>query len=749
MVDGIGREQKRGSFLWTRHSYGRTSLQITRADSRLADRWSGEIPLRKVNHPNYLERNAIYNERVGHYVEEIFQTEKPAPVGYISPKRYRPRMTKHIADPRVGILASPVPPTDAATAARFDTHDLGDYEHLLFSALAWSTSATYVLAGEMGSGKSATMTFMRDVLERKRKAACSATCHDCTPVVVFLSLDSGTRYTAPNTDVVARVREDIINALHGKLRELLITDDRIDTFLAFTASTNEQKFYRFSAFHTQITMLQLQQGLAWSNLSSIQKTDTLLNFVSQLGNPEVQLDALMAIASFIRRTVRQDNSCFVILLDNIDRHFEPSKQLAILMLVFGFQDTGIRVLLAMRHTSFEGLASNAAFSFSYIQHAGPEPLAVGLERLRHYMKNWDSWLDKSRLTTLERTSLHDRARAIVELLDGRSFYRSRIAALAGGSIRAGLTLLARLFLNNTIPFEQGEATHKQDWLRAILLADAEDQHLAADDRYVTNVFSDPKTATFTWGPIRIMQLVNAFAGARSARNAKTVCTLAQELLGGGADDEILSAVNHLLKDTRPLLWVDGAYSFSSYSEMLARNDIFYLTQAGRSYYRLLLRDSVYLQEAMFAITWPGRAAPRDVDCRSSFGRSRGSRALADILINEDFEQYARLMRMTGRAPQLPSFRVELISVVIAAALAQSAVESMRTGIRDVMSASDMLSECHSWSEVLRKAQQRVTDLGISAPRVLLTAMEHAAGGISVAEAAILGTRNAPSPASAN
>jgi hypothetical protein len=665
--------------------------------------------MRKVNHLMY-GRNAPYNDAVGQYVEEMLQTEKREPVDYIAPLRYRPRLAKHTMpkkDPRIEIITHQ-PASDPTGVARYDIGDLGRYEHLLFASLAWHTSSTYVLAGEMGSGKSATMTFLRDVLQRERKGRCAAQCHDCHPIVVFLSLDAGTRYTAPNTDIVARVRDDLNDSLHAELRRLLPTADIINKFDLFTETASDQKFHRFSVFKTERTVTLMQHGVAWSSLDPLQKTDFLLNWVKQQNTPEVRLDALMAIASFIRETVRMDQSCFVILIDNIDRHFDPTKQLGILQMVFGLQTTGVKVLLAMRHTTFAGLESNAAFSFSYILHAGPDPLEVGLERMRHYSARWDSWLEKSKLTELERACLQGRLNAVMTLLqDRRSHYRQHLAALAGGSIRAGLTLLVKLFINFTIPFEHDEPVYKQDWLRAALLGDTDDQHLPADDRYIANVFANPKDANFSWAPLRLLQLVNGFYVTRAARNAKTIWTLAKEILGGPDDDELLAAMNHLLQDTRPLLWVDGAYSFASSGDLLARNNVCHVTRAGRGYMRRLLRDSVYLQETLFSVSWPERSVPREVDSGSAVGRSRGARAIADVLITEDFQQYERLMSIASRKTHLPALRIDPIGVVIAATLAESQVESMKNSVKDALSAADTLSECNSWLEIFRRAKERL------------------------------------------
>ncbi len=709
-----------------RHSYSLHLVGVRRVTiiCTYNRRWTRELrSMQKVNHPNYLERNAAYNGRVAAYVDEVFQTERPGPLGYVSPKRYHPRTPKDIADGKAEIISADVSPSDPTTPRRFAIDDLGDYEHILFSALAWATSNTFVLGGEMGSGKTATVTFIRDVLTRSRLAPCMATCADCKPVIVFLSLDAGTRYTSPTSDVVAAVRDELIDALHKELRRLLITDSLTDPFVNFTVISTDQKFHRFARFLTQRTVTQLRQGQAWTTLDDTQKTDLLLDYVRNSGSAEAQLDSLMAIASYIKSTVRQDHACFVILLDNIDRHFEPSKQLSILRLIFGLQSTGIRVLLSMRPTTFEGLESNAAFSFSYIQHAGPEPLTIGLKRIQHFLAQ-ETWLADSRLTVFERTCLRDRLGAIAALLEVRSIHRSRLAALSGASIRSGLTLLGRLAVNNTIPFDATEPPHKQDWLRAILLGDTEDQHVATDDRYVTNIFADQRQASFRWAPLRLLQLTTALYMVRSARNATTLCTLLHAMLGEDGEDEILAAVNHLLKDTRPLLWVDGAYSYSTYGELLARNDVFHATQAGRAYIRKLILDSVYLQECLFAVAWPGRAAPRDVDCRTSVGRSRGTRALCDILVVEDCEQHQRLLTFTSRSSHLPAFRFQPISPPIVATLAEASVESMRVGIRDSVTASDTAAECQAWREVLQKASDRISLLKLTVPGNLMRARAH-------------------------
>lgn len=688
--------------------------------------------MQKVNHLNYAGRNGTYNERIGPYVDEIFQTETPEPLGYLSPRRYRAISPGHLAAPRATVIYERVKPADPEAPGRFELNDLGDYEHLLFSALAWAPSATYVLAGEMGSGKTATISYLSDVLKRNRRP-CSMSCKTCKPVVVLLSLDAGTRYTSPNVDVVASVRDDLINALHGRLREIFIKEELPDRFIHFTAEASEQRYARFSGFQTKLTVMQLTYGQAWQTLDPMQKTDLLLDYIRGLGSPEAQLDALMALAAFTKHTIRQDNTCFVIIIDNIDRHFEPSKQLAILLLIFGLQETGVRVLIAMRHTTFEGLGSNAAFSFSYISHAGPAPLTVGLERIRYYLNAFDLWLAEARLTVYEKTCLRDRLKAVANLLEYDTKHRGRLAALAGSSIRCGLTLLTRLLVNNTIPSDASEAPHKQDWLRAALLADSDDQHLVYNDRYIANVFSDGRSGNFSWIPLRLLQLVNAFYSARPSRNASTLMTLLQELFGTDRDEDYLAAANYLLKDTRPLLWVDGAYSYATMSELLSRNDVFSTTTAGRAYLRKLLIDNVYLQECLFAVSWPGRGAPRDVDCRTPVGRSRGARALCEILVDDDCAQYQRLIAVAARNPHLPWARLGLISLKITSTLAESSAESISRNIVGIESASDGLSECQSWLETIDKTMRQLKDLKLVLPSALVRSRQHVESAIRGAD----------------
>src|SRR4051794_36407133 len=99
---------------------------------------------------NY-EHNRQYNVAVKAVVQNIFQHQDVRPLGY-RPSRDTP--THSLLRPsKFARKVTQAPTQLPSELARFDISDLQSYERVVFACCAWGDYDTYVLTGEMGSGK--------------------------------------------------------------------------------------------------------------------------------------------------------------------------------------------------------------------------------------------------------------------------------------------------------------------------------------------------------------------------------------------------------------------------------------------------------------------------------------------------------------------------------------------------------------------------------------------------------------------
>lgn len=165
----------------------------------------------------YGSDNERFNKAAGPIVGEIFQTQDAAPVGYIFARPSRPEPRDWKPSSFVQLIRQPysVPKKEKI---RFDLSGLGEYERVIFSCIAWGDYPTYVLTGEMGSGKSTTTKLIRTVLERQRLETCGI-CEKCDPVIITLDFNEGFRIK--NTDALVRkFHKSLYNKLRSNLRKL-------------------------------------------------------------------------------------------------------------------------------------------------------------------------------------------------------------------------------------------------------------------------------------------------------------------------------------------------------------------------------------------------------------------------------------------------------------------------------------------------------------------------------------------------
>ncbi len=109
-------------------------------------------------------------------------------IGYVPARMSSPILPPSKA---VATIDPPPEPQDPnEMSKRFNLSGVGEYEKGLLSCLLYGEYSTYALTGDMGSGKTATLNHLVEVLRRPRLKTCGV-CKHCVPIVITLNFNAG------------------------------------------------------------------------------------------------------------------------------------------------------------------------------------------------------------------------------------------------------------------------------------------------------------------------------------------------------------------------------------------------------------------------------------------------------------------------------------------------------------------------------------------------------------------------------
>jgi hypothetical protein len=247
------------------------------------------------------------------------------------------------------------------------------------------------------------------------------------------------------------------------------------------------------------------------------------------------------------------------------------------------------------------------------------------------------------LSEVHRAALLRRLVYISDVLREQPPALEKVLALTGGSIRHALFLFERAVLGSAVRFDL-VPRYGDELLRLVLHGRTELRHMGQGDKLVANIFVRPDDGSFSLLLLRILQLVYVMREP-SERRCRYLLFLLQNV-GAYSDSEVLAAFNYLLQVRRPLIWVDGKDKYQSHEHLVDSNDVLYLTEAGKRYFRNLSRDLEYCQEAFVALDWPtdgpGEGLPRSVNYQHLSARFSVLRKCLRVVAWRDVEEISLL-----------------------------------------------------------------------------------------------------------
>jgi len=615
---------------------------------------------------NFYSFNTKFNKATEPLVGDIFQTESTGPVGYIQTRPFVPLQERYyVLRSQLGAVQSEqqIPPPQKN---RFDLSGLGEYERILFSCLAWGEYSTYVLTGEMGSGKTTSADYVMEALRRPRSTTCGQ-CHECSgPILITIDFNKGFN-SANSTKIMRSFRLLLYSRLKAELRRIFRRDGLTDRFLKFIQE--DKNLNDFSLFDDFAQECETDD---WLNETQAGKTNGLFKYISDKSQDVIdQLEMLMLLVAFSKEEARPDSACLALLLDNIDS-VTPEAQFELLVEILSLQEFArIKVLVPMRRSTFERLNNHAAYSFGIINHSGPRPVDIVKARIEYYLRVWDDLPQVRVLEPQHAGALRQRLRYIASEFEHKNSVLEKVFWLSGASLRQSLFMFERVVNNSVIEYDK-DPHYRDEVLRAILHGSSPDQEISSSDRFVANILIDPGSGEFSLICIRILQFVHEFAELPNYRNVRNLLATILAVNPRWTSKVVQKALNYLLHIKRPLLWVDGKSSYDSPTQMIDCNDRIYITEAGYCYLTRLLLDLEYFQEASIGVEWKKSSnLPEFVNYTSLLDRFALLRLCLRAVMLQDFEETLRFRRWIGKREDFPDVRIRMISNRILAALGET------------------------------------------------------------------------------
>lgn len=568
----------------------------------------------RVNITRYSEKNLDFNNKMNVLINEIFQAERIGEIGYqmSTNENFKEIRYKNIFDDHKFIInpeSNKFPPDYDES----EDEELGPVEKKIVAYLNSFSMTIIVITGALGCGKTATLEFVRKYLKKKNKEKCKKIKIEKImplPFIIYINFNEG--YSGDNFyELIEEFEIDLFVKLKRVMGIIYSNYSVMDAFLEHVSNINilgwEAHFDNFRSEYI------LRENSNWSSLSDIQKSDTLFNWIENLDRSYSQkINLLARLANFVKNYLIIESGCFVFAFDNIDK-LPDELQIDFLSIIFTLTEISrVKTIVPMRLTSFGWVRVNEAYDFAHYELAGHPPINIIIKRIEHYLDN----KDKGNYNKLRKDIPNHYLKILDEkmhyiknlLLDkNNNRFKSAFEAFSGVSIRRGLHLAKRMFVNNATDFKHFKP-YSNELIRSLIISDHEEPKMYYDDRRITNIFISQSTNSHSLINIRILQILYYF---RKKRIKLKMDKLLYHLKHIREWDKnvLLRSINNLIFVSKRLAYIDGRSQYKNYFEMeSSSNDIINITWSGMKYLDTLLYDLVYLQECFSIIDWQFKAS---------------------------------------------------------------------------------------------------------------------------------------------
>lgn len=573
------------------------------------------MKLRQTRKP---QDNRMFNLAVSPLINALFEPRNAGPIGYIPtthkdlyhywPSGVYQKVGSDRYQPTVVVL-----PNDQETIPKksivYNVESLGPYEVALLATLCYAGENTWALTGAVGAGKTVTSNYVLKFINRnlstpdfERKGV--------RPLQIKLDFNVGIAYADEDIDKVIRYfTSQLYLTVLSNIKEVLV--HKIDLLMDRISSCEDilKWLLPFKLKHVDDDN--------WYNLSNQNRVERLMKWIENIEEETpFKLSILASVIRFLKSSMPNQPGAFIIFIDNIDVLIEKA-QGKILNYVMRFaRECDMTALVTLRYTTFGTLAATATFRYGQIRHLGISIETLLARRIKGYFdleRRSDELnricieIDKNYLA-----ALNGRMKEILKLIsksDSRT--AKRIAAMTGASLRRGLELCKRFFINNVVPYDR-EDVAEDDLMRSLLINTNDDFKIRSEDTELVNLFIDEKSKRVSLLNVRVLQFVIERGEEREASVSELIDFFRET--GLWDDKELCNSLNYLLRMTTRIIWIENKRGFTVESLGEEARENVYPTLAGERYYSTLFRDFTYLQEAFLECDWPEDSGlPREVD----------------------------------------------------------------------------------------------------------------------------------------
>ncbi|WP_282044011.1 P-loop NTPase fold protein [Winogradskyella flava] len=477
------------------------------------------------------------------------------------------------------------------------------YENLLASHILYGRMRTLVISGAMGSGKSTTIDFILESLKSS----------DIGKENIIIKLDFNKGFSSRNID---EIYESFLRDLYAKLKTEIVKNfaklGLSDDFLKIV----DKEYKAYTHFYDFSFEKLYLNDKSWRDSDEMTKIYLLLKYIeTKATRLEHQVEMVMKLLNYFGEKLTQFNARVIIFYDNIDK-LPPVAQFNILNKIIAFNHiANITKLIAIRRSTKAKLdqiierestsivGNRAQTVYGHIYHHGPSPWKLYQKKVEILEERIENISLFKHLSPNIKKSIKIRAHEVKNELEKRhSDLKKAIYCISGESNRLGLTLASRNFCNGIYPFDD-KILNSRSLVRSIYCGFNQDNIISSKDEFVANIFSNNKYE-FDIINFLIFQIIQQ---ENLKENPKLNSIHLYDFLLHHFEyrnNEIIDALNYLLKDKRALIGGQYYPNYKNSDELYRIDDDLRITELGERYFKELIeKGTIYIQTCLFSLKW--------------------------------------------------------------------------------------------------------------------------------------------------
>ena len=486
---------------------------------------------------------------------------------------------------------------------------LGDYERYLAGKLLNPPRKVILLIGPLGSGKSTTLFYVKERLNRMGCNEClgSQSCQS-RRIIPVINLNEDQYQTHDEEQAKSILQKSLTENIRAVLNINGVPTHQDELMLFWDKQLQKlrENFVSTPAFIWIASELSDHKSLDEKDENfkrRFQARETILNEMKK--DRALYLDYLMRLWGFASEEYYGGNkSCSFIVFDNIDKATTIVQSMMVSILDDCAGDPGPAMIVALREETRDrfGLGKNkGSLIMDVVMHQGVKPSAVVLDRFERFINKCEDYFEPNDgMTKSEFEQIYEYLSKVYKLINPdnqrQSPYLTFLDHACGKSVRLAL-LCAENLLKVSIEDMRDPKFSAYSLIRTTVVNQAYSQFRATVRSPIPNLFD---VKGYYKGRLLIKPRVLTFL-KNCEGNRTTLNVLRRTLKGFGYSETTLikDTVQEMQNIYCQLIRSDGFDFYESEREFLmAGNQKITLTEIGLGYIEHIMNSIDYLQEVM-------------------------------------------------------------------------------------------------------------------------------------------------------